>query len=75
MSGSTCERRRCLRLGAPRANAVTGLLLPFTLNGSSASVSKASCERSSTSGVTSTCPGVAFDMTRAARFTVSPITV
>ena len=74
-NGRASARRRRARFGAPSANAVTGRRFPFTLNGASASVSNASWERSSTSGVTSTWPGAAFDMTRAARFTVSPMTV
>ena len=72
VGGPTCLRpgdaRRARTPGPDRA-------LPFTMNGSSSSVSNVDGERSSTRAVASTCPGSAFAITRAARFTASPITV
>ena len=55
--------------------ACTGCFLPFTMNGSSATVLNATDDASRTGPVARICPGTAIDITRAARFTASPITV
>ena len=55
-------------------NARTGSDFPLTEKGSSGAASKASFERSTADSVAHTSPGAAFPMTRAARFTASPLT-
>ena len=55
--------------------ACTGSFLPFTMNGSSATALNATDDASRTGPVARICPGTAIDITRAARFTASPITV
>ena len=55
--------------------AATGRRLPLTMNGSSAVVSNSVREPSSTAAVARICPDCACAITRAARFTASPITV
>ncbi len=54
---------------------MTGFAFPLTMNGSRGCVSKTVSDSSSTPVVATTSPGDALAMTRAARFTVSPITV
>ena len=53
--------------------AFTSCVLPFTRNGSSGLLSKRVLDRSSVAVVASTSPSPAFAMTRAARFTASPL--
>jgi hypothetical protein len=53
----------------------TGSFFPLTMNGSSGSALKATDDASSTGPVDKICPGTAIDITLAARFTASPITV
>jgi hypothetical protein len=59
----------------PTVEATTGWLFPLTMNGSSCAVSKRVREWSSTSCVARSSPGLERLITRAARFTASPITV
>ena len=59
----------------PSTDAETGFALPFTMNGSSARSSNRVADRARTGSVERSSPGCAFAMTRAARFTASPITV
>ena len=73
-SSAPATSARTPRAG-PTEKAVTGRRLPLTKNGSSASVSNKVRELSSTDAVARSCPGCARAITRAARFTASPITV
>ena len=59
----------------PTRTASIGRALPLTMNGSSASHSKRVGDRSTTSVEAMISPCAARAMSRAARFTVSPITV
>ena len=54
------------------SNAVTGSAMPFSVSGSSSTVSKVLRERSSRSVVVSTWPGFALPISRAARAAVLP---
>ena len=54
--------------------ACTGSAFPLAWNGSSSTVSNLVRDRSNTSSVVSSCPGSAFAIRRAARFTASPLT-
>ena len=54
---------------------MTGRVLPLTMNGSTGWVRNRVWALSRVAGVASTCPGSALVMTRAARLTVSPMTV
>ena len=56
-------------------NAWTGSFLPLTMKGSSATALNATEDASRTGPVARIWPGTAIDITRAARFTASPITV
>ena len=60
-------------VASPTASARTRADLPLALNGSTGVRSKSSRTRRRTAGVASTAPGSAFAITRAARFTASPI--
>ena len=60
---------------ASTENAWTGFAFPLTMNGSRGVVSNCVRDPFSTTSVASTCPGCAFAITRAARFTASPMTV
>ena len=55
--------------------ACTGSFLPLTMNGSRATALNATDEASRTGPVARICPATAIDITLAARFTASPITV
>ena len=61
--------------GAPTTCACTGADLPLTTNGASGSRWKSVRRRSRSSSVATTVPHAAWPITRAARFTASPITV
>ena len=65
----------CVVRTGPTLEACTGCAFPFTRKGSSVVVSNVTEERSSTGRVARSSPGAARAITRAARFTVSPITV
>ena len=76
MNGNSWARRWVrMPIAAPTATARTGCDLPFTANGSSASVANSVRERSTTSGATYRAPVGAAAINRAARFTVSPMIV
>ena len=62
-------------LGADGEGDAPAATCPCTVNGSSAVVANSVRERSSTSGLAYSSPGGAAAISRAARFTVSPMTV
>ena len=72
--GSSIRPARFVPVMGPTANACTGCFLPFTKNGSRGVTSKVARDRSSTSVVARIWPGAARAITRAARFTASPLT-